>query len=286
MFLLKERSSALGHLMVGAELSGKRVELGKMETDRLVTIYDKINRQDKLTPKMQEDYIALKYKMRQKVKPELSKGAKTHIRNKWYGHEYQFQKVFSNKFTRNGNEQEDSSISQVGGLIGYNFARKNEQHFENDFTHGTPDWITKNFVFDVKNVFEPNGLDFSEALDPVYYWQLISYLWLTGRTEGAVIKVLCNKSEGIIRQAAKTYWEQAGNNWFDPIPEDFIDEVRDLLDFESRMPIEDRVNFYPVKLQDHHPKLIEQQINLSREYYAKWQEEVNQERTKYKSFVR
>jgi hypothetical protein len=271
MELLRERCSALGHLMVGAELGNRPYEFNKTQSDRWTLIQNNITNSKSLTPAMQRDLDELSILKDKIVKPELSKGAKTHVRNKWYGDYYEYQKRFSNVYTINGNEQEDHAIRELGKLLGYPFASKNTKFYENEWIHGSPDWLPKGFVVDTKCVFEPSGLDFDQVLDMIYVWQIKGYCWLTGKDFGVVAKILCNKSETTIRHQARVLWLECSpdNSWNDLIPEDFIDDVRDLYDFESKRPIEERINLHKVDLTQNDIELIKQQIELARDEYYK-----------------
>lgn len=271
-FILKERCSALGHLMVGAELSGQPIPLSKADQDRLNLIQGKKDCGEKLTEAMERDYPELIKRLDAKVKPILSTGAKTHIRNKWYGDYFDYQKHAVSKYTKNGHEQEDGALQEVARMLGYTFAFKNTLWKENDFIHGTCDWLPKEFVLDIKNVFEPSGLDLGDLLDKIYEWQIKGYCWLYGRDHGLVTKVLRNKSVGILMQQCKTLWIDAdplNNSYNDQIPEEFVQEVFRLYDFESRLPIEERCHFYHVELFQRDIDLIKQQVELARDEYYK-----------------
>lgn len=272
MELLRERCSALGYLMVGAELGGKP-NITEKQLIQLRELQEKGSKSQLRTD--------LEAKEKEEVKAKLSKGSETHVKNKWYGEYFEFQKHFSNKYTRNGNEQEEKAIRDLGKLLGYPFSVKNEKHFENEFIHGTPDWLPKTFGVDVKNVFEPNGLDLGLPLDNLYEWQAKGYCWLTDRDHWLVVKMLQNKSEAIIRHQARSLWVEASpeNSFYDTIPDDFIDDVREMYNFEGKRSLEERINVYHVELFEKDKELIKQQIELAREFYStiKTAKELNKE---------
>jgi len=271
MLRQKIRASALGRIMIGADLAGKTKGLSATDTVTLDSILKKKESGKPLTEKQEIDLPKLISKRDEIVKPCLSEGAKTYVQDKWYGEVYEYQKNFTNKYTQKGKSSvEDRSIEQTGRLLGYNFAVKNLEWKENDYTHGTPDWLVKQFVFDQKNVWEPKGLNFFDSkLQEIYEWQVKAYCWLFEKSEGAVIRTLMNPSEAQIRQEARAWWIEASNenSWNDVIPESFIDEVRDVFDFEGKKPIEDRINILPVSFTEEDRKLIIQQVDLMNEYW-------------------
>lgn len=271
MELFKERCSALGHLMVGAELAGQPVQLTKVEIDREQKIIETVSAGKKITDAMERDWSIIKSRKQEKTVATLSKGAMTHVRNKWYGEYYDFQKFSSNKYTRNGHEQEDGALAEIGALLGYRRlqALKNTVRKENDWVHGECDWLPKEFVLDIKNVFEPQGLDLGDELDSLYSWQVKGYGWLYERDHGLVVKVLRNKSVGILNQIARQLWVDSDpirNSFQDIIPEEFFEYVYDLYNFEKK-PIEERCHFYHVEIFQKDIDLIKQQVELGRDYF-------------------
>lgn len=271
MIVFKERCSALGHLMVGAELAGQPIQLTSTELKREADIIANKEAGKKLTEAMDRDWEAIQKRKQEKTVATLSKGAKTHVRNKWYGEFYDFQKFSSNKYTRNGHEQEDAALKEIGRLLGYRplLIKKNIIRKENDWIHGECDWLPKPFVLDIKNVFEPQGLDFGDELDTLYSWQIKGYGWLYERDHGIVAKVLRNKSVGILNQTARKMWvdcDPMNNSFSDIIPEEFMEYVYELYNFEKK-PIEERCHLCCVEVTQNDIDLIKQQVELAREEY-------------------
>lgn len=257
--------------MVGAELAGQPVQLTKTELDREATILANKEAGKKLTEAMERDLEAIQKRKEEKTVATLSKGAMTHVRNKWYGEFYDFQKFSSNKYTRNGHEQEDGALKEIGKMLGYRplLIKKNTIRKVNDWIHGECDWLPKPFVLDIKNVFEPHGLDLGEKLDPIYEWQIKGYGWLYERDHGIVAKVLRNKSVGILNQIARQMWVDSDpmyNSFSDIIPEEFMEYVYDMYNFEKK-PIEERCHLYHVEIFQKDIDLIKQQVELARDYY-------------------
>lgn len=254
---LKIRSSALGNIIAldrATQLTGNQV----VRLQELIT-------KESLTEKQAQELQFLTEK--RDAPDQLSKGAKTYIQDVFFGHVSGFQKQFTSKFTQKGNLSESRSIAQLCKFLGLPIVVKNEAHFENDYTTGTPDTIFKplNFQIDMKNVYYPNGLDTFDPLDTLYEWQLHSYNWLTGVENGFVCKILLNPPDEILEKEIFTMAKIAG---VFPITDEFREEVRDYFDYESRMPIDDRVKLYHVKTEKKHIDHMIKCVKLAREYYG------------------
>lgn len=234
-----------------------------------------------LTQKQQEELESLREKGSESQKrkelearlveiPEakLSTGAKTYVRDVWYGDNFDFQKRFSNKFTEKGNIVESRSIKALSKYLGF-YAPKNGEYLHNDWTHGTPDVRLKTpaCTIDTKNVFYPNGLQFfeEEKEKSDYEWQIHSYNFLDEKENGFVARILMNPPRHIIEKEAWLLWKESGNEGI--CDEAFIDEVADLYDFESKKPIHDRVSLYHVQTTQYEIDVIKKSVDLANEYY-------------------
>jgi hypothetical protein len=285
--LIKERCSALGHLMVGAELGGSLIPLGVTDQKRLDQCLQ-AKENSKLTPAMERDLALLIEKRDTPFNPELSVGAKTHVQNKWYGQKFDYQKRFSNKYTRKGNEREAQAIKQAGEYLGYPFTYKNEKHLENDYIHGTYDFIKPIFIGDTKCVWEPSGLGFfSKEIQSIYEWQGKGYCYLGERDHFALIRILMNPPETMIYSLAKPLWEEAGYHWSEQITDEFLEDVKHEYDFEAKNPIEDRIRLLRVDFTERDQLLINQQVNLMNEYWQTLDEDfANRNKLEYEFFKR
>jgi len=256
---LKIRCSALGKIM--------HFDNATQITDKqLVTLNGLLAKSELTEPQKKEMNRLIK---KRDAKPQLSAGAKTYIRDVFYGHKFNYQKRFISKQTHKGNKMEDPAISQIVKMLGLPMVFKNEKRYENDYINGTPDvpLVPLNFQFDVKNVYYPNGLDLTQKLDHDYEWQGHGYDSLLGVDFGMVIKILMNPPDDILQKEARTLWVEAGNEWGAPISEPFMAEVRDYLDFEGKQPIEDRVKIFSFKTEEKQKQEIRDAVKLAREYY-------------------
>lgn len=263
--MLKIRCSALGNIMVGASL--KPLPLTDKQSARLKELRDKGSKS--------KEREKLEAKLIEVPTPKLSEGAKTYIEDVFYGHKFDFQANFSNKFTQKGNEKELFSISVLNKYLGV-FGAKNEKHFENDYIQGTPDVILSkpNAVIDAKNVYYPKGLGIFENGELTNrIWQIHGYNYLLGKSTGYVARILVNPPDHLIEKEAWALWKSAEN--IGAPDEDFIDEVRAMYDFEGKQPINKRVRLYRVDTTDYEVKLIKTWVGLARDYYAELEQRWN-----------
>jgi len=251
----KFRCSALGnitHLDRATQLTAK-------QSLDLIELMSKI----KLTEKQAEKRDALIVK--RDAPPAISKGAKTHIKDIFFGKKFDFQKRFTSKQTEKGNLKEVPAIHEVVKFLGLPMAVKNEKHFSNDYIQGTPDTIFKalNFQLDIKNAYYPNGLNtFEKETDRIYVEQMHGYNWLTGVDHGFVVKVLMNMPEHLLEKEAWILLKEAG---LKTMTDEFLEEVRELFNFE-RLPIEDRIKIFKVTTTKEDIERIKLSCNLGNEY--------------------
>jgi hypothetical protein len=202
----------------------------------------------------------------------LSGGAKTYIEDVFYGEKFDFIKSFTSKYTEKGNAQEERAIEQIIDFLGLPMAFKNEQWFENDFIHGTMDVLMKsiNLQFDVKCPYFPNALGvFTDKLDHDYEWQQHGYNWLAEVDNAAVIRILMNPPENILEKEAWTRLKDAG---LSQMTDEFMNDVRELFNFEGKQPVEDRIRIYTLQTTQEHIETIKTAVTLAREYWDELEE--------------
>lgn len=258
------RSSKNGQLVTGISL--KPIPLTQKQEEKLAELREK-GSQSKEREKLEAKLIEI-------PDNKLSAGAKTYVEDRWYGDHFGYKKSFYSRFTDKGNSEEDRSIKALSTYIG-TFGTKNKEHLSNDYIKGTPDVRLKSpaCTIDMKNVYYPNGLRFfsSKAEETDYIWQIHSYNWLDNKEDGFIARILLNPPEHILEKEAYSLWKQAGNKGqFD---EQFFNDVKDHFDFESKRPIEDRVNMIPVHTTQDHIDILKKASELATEYYHELSEE-------------
>jgi len=196
----------------------------------------------------------------------ISETTKTYIEEWMIEQMFGVRKEISSKYLDKGLQLEDQAIREYNKIFNLN-CEKNDEWFEDDFVTGTPDIIIRELdkVVDIKCSFSPFTFPLFETELPnkLYYYQLQSYMRLTGCKEAEVAYFLLSTPEDVILREAKSimYKEQLGDDFLEVL----IEEVREAHNFEH-IPIEDRVKTFKV-LRDEDVILdIENRVINCREY--------------------
>ncbi len=121
----------------------------------------------------------------------LSKTAKSHLIEIYIREKYGRTKDVQTKQMRKGVEVEEEAIDLLGEFLGRKLG-KNTERFTNDFITGHPDVLDLTEaglkVWDVKSSYDLFTFlgNIPDKLNSQYYWQLQSYMWLTGATESCI----------------------------------------------------------------------------------------------------
>lgn len=130
----------------------------------------------------------------------LSKTAKSYLEQLAKEELLGVRSEFSSKYTDKGNLVEDASISLVESVEDFGLLYKNEDSFENDYVTGTPDVLTDEVLLDVKSSWNIDTFPLfdKELKNKDYYYQLQTYMYLTGRTESYLCYCLVDTPQFII----------------------------------------------------------------------------------------
>jgi len=204
----------------------------------------------------------------------LSKTAKKHLLDVYIAEKYGRRKDIQTKQMRKGNEVEDEAIEFLGDYLGKpkNYYVKNTEKFTNDFIAGTPDVIdienSTGIIYDVKSsydlwTFMGNILD---KVDSLYYWQMQSYMWLTGATRAYVTFCLLDTPFGIIEQEKKSLLYK-----MNVISEESPEYVKEAWKLEFNMtfadvPTSERILFFPIDRNEDDILRIQAKVEKAREY--------------------
>lgn len=139
----------------------------------------------------------------------LSQTAKTYVEELAKEHLFGIKKVFKSRYTDKGNEVEEKAIELTEEVLGFEFLTKNEDYYQNDYIKGTPDIITTSLVIDVKSSWSGDTFPFFETELPNkdYYYQVMGYMWLTGKKNALISYCLINTPEEIVNdEIRRTAW--------------------------------------------------------------------------------
>ena len=131
----------------------------------------------------------------------LSKTAQKHLVEVYIAEKYGRKRDIQTKQMKKGIEAEQESIDLLSMYLKLPFS-KNEERFKNDYITGLPDIINGDTIIDIKSSYDLWTFlgNIPDKLDNLYYWQMQSYMWLTGTRKAIIAYCLVNTPESIIQQ--------------------------------------------------------------------------------------
>jgi hypothetical protein len=198
---------------------------------------------------------------------ELSETAKTHLIEIYALEKYNFKKDISNKYTEKGNFCEPEGLSMISEFTGLTI-EKNEETFFNEYFVGTPDALVeeKQIIFDNKAAWDWLTLlkNIEDGINGDYLSQMNGYLKLKGWRSGYIAHTLIDTPEHI--RLAEKY---ALLRKMDVVSEESIDFLRVWDKKERNMifsqyPLEERIIFFEVTLDDEYIEKAEKKVVKSR----------------------
>lgn len=203
----------------------------------------------------------------------LSDGAKTHLMDVYIFLTTGRKGDIENRYVKKGCMVEDDSIT-LYSRVKKQFFKKNEKHLHNLFIKGTPDIFEGESITsatrlpDIKSSWSVRTFyqTFKRKLNPIYFWQIIAYMWLTGARKGSIAYCLVDTPESLIQAEINKLWYKMGN----PLIEsqlfiDASDEIRKEMSY-SDIPITKRLLEYDVEWKDEYIDKIKKYVIAGREY--------------------
>ena len=165
----------------------------------------------------------------------LSKTAQKHLIEVYIAEKYGRKRDIQTKQMKKGVEAEQESIDLLSMYLKLPFS-KNEERFKNDFITGLPDIINGDTIIDIKSSYDLWTFlgNIPDKLDNLYYWQMQSYMWLTGTTNAIIAYCLVNTPENIIQQE-KYYLLKK----MDVISEESPEFIKEAMKIEFNMTFDD-----------------------------------------------
>lgn len=165
----------------------------------------------------------------------LSKTAQKHLIEVYIAEKYGRKRDIQTKQMKKGIEAEQDSIDLLSMYLKLPFS-KNEERFKNDFITGLPDIINGDTIIDIKSSYDLWTFlgNIPDKLDNLYYWQMQSYMWLTGTIKATIAYCLVNTPESIIQQE-KFYLLKK----MDVISEESPEFIKEAMKIEFNMTFDD-----------------------------------------------
>lgn len=197
----------------------------------------------------------------------LSKTAQRHLLDVYIAEKYGRKRDIQTKQMKKGIEVEDQSIELLNKYWGTSYS-KNQDRYTNGFITGHPDILDSNKVVDIKSSYDIWTFlgNLPDKLDSLYYWQLMSYMWLTGATKGHIAYCLSNTPFGIVEQEKRYLL-----NRMDVISEESPEYVKEANKLEFNMTFDDidvaeRVLIFTVDRNEDDIVRIQNRVEKAREY--------------------
>ena len=197
----------------------------------------------------------------------LSKTAQRHLLEVYIAEKYGRRRDIQTKQMKKGIEVEQDSIDMLSKYLEIPLF-KNEERFSNAYITGLPDIVKGNMIIDIKSSYDLWTFlgNLPDKLDALYYWQLMSYMWLTGGEKGYIAYCLSNTPDSILEQ--EKYYLLKN---MDVISEESPEYVKEALKLEFNMKFDDidiaeRVLLYKVDRNEDDIIRIEQKVLKAREY--------------------
>lgn len=179
------------------------------------------------------------------------------------------------KYIDKGNISEEDGFTLLTLQKGLGMVYKNEKHFENDFMTGTPDLIHDGIVYDNKCSWSLDTFPMfdKEVPNKDYYWQLQTYMELTGCDKSVLAYTLIDADISLIQQAVK--WETDPEkiyriicnmvytqSAFDEAVNEFCFNAKS--DYFVEIPEEKRIKCFEIARNDKDIELIKERVKESR----------------------
>ena len=281
----KARASQVGHLLTS--LTTKE-DLDNYKKRKSELLYEKENLQNANGRKV--SWTDNKQKELDKLESYISnpnplpKGAITHLDDIFRSEFWGRRRILYNKYLEKGIMQENDALELLGHVDRTEYF-KNEEELVNDWVRGVPDNRQDDKIRDTKANYDFDSFDRAES-DSLYEWQIKTYCWLDGKTEGELCYCLVNTPRHRLEAEVKSTWYAMGmpsedneewietqkqierNMIFDPIryQEDYPDYKFLNPREELIVPAIFRVKKFKVKLEDGDIEAMKQRIELGREY--------------------
>lgn len=210
---------------------------------------------------------------------ELSKTAKTHLKNVYIQEKYGREKDIVTRQMQKGIEVEEDSITLLS-RVQKKMLYKNEERLYNDYITGLPD------IFEGKSIHESDSItdikssydlftfmsNIGEPLDSSYYYQLQGYMALSGAKIAYIAYCLVNTPAHII-ESEKYYLLKK----MDVISEESPEFIKEAMKIDKNMtfddiPKEERVLIFTVERDDLIISKIYHKVLKAREYLREFEQ--------------
>lgn len=215
---------------------------------------------------------------RSKTDP-ISETTKTHLIDCYISAIYGRREDISNKYIQKGLQVEEDSIT-LYSRHKKTYYKKNESRLSNNWIMGTPDLFegetieTASHIIDIKSSWDIYTFfrNLSKDMNKAYYWQLQSYMDLTGAKSATLAYCLVNTPEIMIEdEKRKLAWKMgiidpSGNSEY----EDACAEIERSMIFDD-IPINERVIEFKIERNDEDIEKLHKRVEICRTWLNEFQ---------------
>lgn len=274
------RCSSLGHLMTDpqgktnmekylgavAALSKHREDYAAIQNKTTKTAIKKIE----AIKKAESDIKEL-----EKIKDrcELSETALTHLVDVFVSNKYGRHTDITNKYIKKGLMVEEDSIT-LYSRVTKNFYKKNEERLKNDFIQGTPDIYKGDSIFNATHIVDVKSSwdiftffrNKVKKINPLYYWQLQGYMWLSGAKTSTLAYCLIDTPDCFIEdEKRKVFYKMGATTTENELYQDAAHHLELAMTYED-IPIEEKVIEFHIERNEEDIEKIRQRVIRGREY--------------------
>lgn len=184
-------------------------------------------------------------------------------------------KIIQSKYLEKGLMVEEDAIT-IYSLYSGQFHKKNEVVGLNEWATGTMDFEWDDMVLDTKSSWDIWTFDKSRLspINPLYLWQLLTYIWLYNKKKARLVYCLINTPEHLVRaEETKLMYQLFGNEQnYKMAPEYMIEafeeakaELRKNHNFDD-LPLSRKVKTFDVERDEEKIELMKKRIEECRWY--------------------
>lgn len=180
---------------------------------------------------------------------------------------YNREKNIENKYVDKGLAVEEDSLTLYSRFKSPVYYEKNEERYTNAYLSGTPDMIKGDMIIDVKSSYSIHTyFDSKIKLNETYYWQLQSYMALTGKKNATLAYCLTNMTDIILKDMERRLqWKMGAISDEDAVYMDAVEKLRHENIFDD-IPLKDRVHEIEIARNDEDIMRMYKMIGEGRKY--------------------
>ncbi len=203
----------------------------------------------------------------------LSETCKKHLTDVFVSAKYGRRTDISNRYTIKGLQVEEDSIT-LYSRVKKNYFLKNEERLENKYISGTPDLYmgesiqNADIIIDIKSSWDIFTFfrNLSTDIKKQYYWQLQSYMALTGAKTSKLVYCLVDTPYALIEdEKRKLMWKMNAGTMDDPDYVKACAEIEKNLTYPD-IPFEERYIEIDIERNDNDILRIYNRVEECREY--------------------